>query len=70
MKTIFKSIITFSVFGGISAMIFYIESDFEQFDKWELIAVAILGLVIWLFFQWRKMMRLEETTISIQLLDD
>jgi len=70
MKTIFKLFIVLVVLGTIIAIMTYKEFDVKPYLRWELFVIMIPGISVWLFFLWRKMMRLEETTVSIQLLDD
>lgn len=70
MKSIFKWIITFVVLGTIFTIMIYKEFDVKTYLTWELLAVVTPGIAVWLFFLWRKMIRLEETTVGIQLLDD
>ena len=38
--------------------------------KWEVITVVVLGVLVWFLFKWRKSMRIKETTVNIQFLDD
>ena len=46
------------------------EMDLKQVWQWEFFIVLIVGLFIWLFFIWRRCMRLKYTPVSIQFLDD
>ena len=37
---------------------------------WEVIAVVVLSVIVWFLFKWRKSMRIRDTTVNIQFLDD
>ncbi len=70
MKSIFKWIIAFVVLGGIVAGMIFQELDYEQFFKWEFILVGIMGVTVLLLMKWRRSMRIEDTEVCIQFLDD
>ena len=70
MRMFLKWIIASIALSGIIYLVTLMELDFKQFLKWELILIVILCVVIWLFFKWQRSMRLEETTVCIQFLDD
>ena len=70
MKSIFKWIITFVMLGAIFPIMVFKKLDFEQFFKWEIITVVIVSVIVWLYVIWRRSMRLEETTVNIQFLND
>ena len=70
MRMFLKWIIASIALSGIIYLVTLKELDFKQFLKWELILIVILCVVIWLFFKWQRSMRLEETTVCIQFLDD
>ena len=67
MRIFLKWIITL---GSIFTIMISKELGFEQFIKWEFMTVAIISVLVWLYFIWRRRMRLEQTTICIQFLDD
>ncbi len=70
MRPIFKWLITLI----LGTLIFYLtgmtELNFVHLYRWEIIVTVVLCIAIWLIFQWRRTMRLEETNVHIQLLDD
>ena len=70
MKSILKWIIALIILAGIVAMILSQELDFEQFLKWEFILLIIVSIILLFVLKWRRSMRIEETTVSIQFLDD
>ena len=70
MKSIFKWIIVVIVAGSIVTTVISKKLYSEQFFKWEFILVGIMGVTVLFFLKWRKSMRIEETEVCIQFLDD
>ena len=70
MKSILKWIIALIVLAGTIFMILPQELDFEQFLKWKFILAIVVSILVLFVLMWRRSMRIEDTTVSIQFLDD
>ena len=70
MRSTFRWIITLILISSVVYLTVMTELDLEQFFKWEIIVAVVLSIVMWLIFQWRRAMRLEETNVPLQFLDN
>ena len=69
MKSLLKwiiALVTLSVFF----IVIFPELDSDQFFKWEVITIVILGVTVLLFMKWRRSMCISENEVCIQFLDD
>ena len=69
-SAILKLLIILVVLVSVVTMVLSKEIDLEKILLWEIIFIFTIGLLIGLFLKWRRSLRLEDTHISIQLLDD
>lgn len=70
MRSYSKLLVMLVVSASVIIMVISKEMDLEKFLQWEFIFLIILGVSICFLFMWRRSMRLKDTPVSIQLLDD